>query len=126
MTVFIVLFFVLKDVDQWQENQLFRLLSAILLFVGGVIQILLLSKDKVEPLDERTQLIQYRTSSVSVIGILLYVYALVMTLYISYEFEVGLPVAWLWFIAYTTIFVAFMLHSGLYLLFEHKGVGYED
>lgn len=126
MTLFVVLFFVLEDLDQWQENQLFRLISAVLLFIGGVAQIMLLSQDKVEPFDERTQRIQYRTSSVAVIGILLYVYALVMTLYISYEFEAGLPVAWLWFIAYTTIFIAFILHSALYLIFEHIGVRYED
>jgi|LGOV01.1.fsa_nt_gb archaellum biogenesis protein FlaJ (TadC family) len=126
ITVLVLMFFQGDSVDEWGYNGVRRLVSAIAILLGIVVNTVMLSKNKKEPLDERSRAIQYRTSTYSLQFCVTYAFVLCMVLFLIYEKSESVPVSWLWFIAYTTFTLTFMLGSFLYFFLDRKGITYED
>lgn len=123
---FIILFFSVDDLVEWTwiKNRNKRIASAILLALGYVIFFIIQVKKKKERRDERTFLIELKASKVTMPLISMYVFLFGISLFVAYENEFVMPVSWVWFIAYTTIFLTYILYSGLYLWFDKRVDGY--
>jgi hypothetical protein len=70
--------------------------------------------------DERDLDTRRRAGSSGFIVTLIYVFALAVFLWDKYQPRGAVPVGWLWFLAYSTSFVAFISSSVIALVLEYK------
>jgi len=61
--------------------------------------------------DERDDAIARRANGVALIAVLVFVYSASTTLWLCYEDQGALPVGWMWFLAYATVFLGFLSHA---------------
>ena len=78
------------------------------------------AKDRSFGRDERDEDIQKRASSTGFIIVLVYVFALAIFLWERYQNRGFVPVGWMWFLAYSTSFAAFISTSSIALLLESR------
>ncbi len=104
-----------------------HLLGASFLGVGFVAYWLLLwitrkGEGGAPPFDERDTLIVARGNQVALVVVLLWVYLLTIGLWTVFESAGQVPVGWMWFLAYGSVIVAFVVSSGVSLILD-KGMG---
>ena len=73
--------------------------------------------------DERDEHIQGQSSGVALILVLVYVFFLCITLYEIYRESGCVPVGWMWFLGYTTVFWGYISNSALGLVLHSRMVG---
>jgi hypothetical protein len=73
--------------------------------------------------DERDQDIRNRANGTGFIAVLLYVFLLAIFLWEKYQGSGFVPVGWMWFLAYSTSFAAFISSSVAALVLESKESG---
>jgi threonine/homoserine/homoserine lactone efflux protein len=73
--------------------------------------------------DERDEHIQRQSSGVALILVLVYVFFLCITLYEIYRESGCVPVSWMWFLGYTSVFWGYISNSALGLVLHSRMVG---
>ena len=126
LVFFILLFFTGGGPSEWAKDRTRKLCIILVFGVGyfSYILMMIMTKSKtvdgVVHRDERDNLIEMRSSRAAFIIVLLYVYILSITLYVSYE-SVGLiPISWLWFLGYTSIIIGSISYASTSLLLDNK------
>ncbi len=76
--------------------------------------------------DERDEHIQRRSSGVALIFVLCFVFVLCITLYEIYRESECVPVGWMWFLGYTSVFWAYITHSAAALVFHSRMSGHGE
>ncbi len=74
--------------------------------------------------DERDEGIRRHANSVAFVVVLIYVFALSVFLWERFQAEGFVPAGWMWFLAYSTSFAAFISSSVIALILESKASGY--
>lgn len=122
-----VIFVTGDTIGEWGDNKVKTVLLALLFFIGFgtdmVLRILEKSKKWAMKRDERDKAIQYQSLSVGFIVLMIYLFVLCIGLYIYYEESKFIPVAWVWFIAYSTIVTANLI-IGYASIFFYRKQGY--
>lgn len=113
-------------IGEWGDNKTKTVLLAILFILGYgtdfIIRLIEKSKRWGLKRDERDKTVQYQALSVGFVLLMLYIFVLCIGLYVHYEESGYIPVAWVWFIAYSTIVVANLV-CGYASLFYYKKQG---
>lgn len=114
-------------IDNWGDNRTKTILLALLFLLGygmdltlGIVQ---KSKRYGFEFDERDDAISSKSMSIGFVLTLVYIFALSITLYTVYEKNGFLPIGWVWFIAYSTVFAAHLL-TGIPALFLYRKRGF--
>ncbi|MCK5759334.1 MAG: hypothetical protein KAH14_09600 [Clostridiales bacterium] len=119
-----ILFFSGDTINTWGDNRIKTLLMAALFligYVGNTILWLIFRKRKNKIVkDERDNYISLKSTSASYIATTVYIFILAISLYIKYESIGSVPVAWLWFIAYSLVVVSFLITSAFSLIYYYK------
>jgi hypothetical protein len=122
---FLLVFFSGDTIAQWGDNTLKTIMIAILFVLGyggdALLKFLFRKRCGVITEDERDQYIQSKAIEISFIMVLLYIFILSISLYTKYEASGMMPVAWVWFIAYTLILVANVFTSAAMLVIYFRG-----
>lgn len=107
-----------------------RFVSVAILFAAGYLSYFLMmfltrAKDRTEKIvkDERDEHIQRQSSGAALILVLIYVFSLCIILYEIYRQSECVPVGWMWFLGYTSIFWGYISHSALGLVLHSRMVG---
>lgn len=105
----------------------YRITTAILFLLPNISNIIILVlQRKHETTDERNKRFESISSTAAMIVLLVIVYLGCMSLYVAYEDVGTLSVSWLWYIAYSTAFLAFIVFNLTYVIVSIKGLGYEN
>ena len=123
---FLIIFFQGESVLEWGEDRTRIAISAILFAVGFILHFYFLFSNGKELFDERDKEIQYRSTTYTLIFSMMYVFILAITLFTIYEDSNYVPVAWLWFLAYTSLFITFIFGNFIYYIVDRKGIAYEN
>lgn len=101
-----------------------KLISAVAIFFGVWIDIWMLARNKKDAFDERILKLTHKSSSVSMIITLMFVFIFCIVLSEVYPDTVNS--SWFWMLGYLMIAVA-NISSGLsFIYFDLKGIPYED
>jgi hypothetical protein len=113
-------------IGEWEDNKTKSVLLAALFLLGYgtdfIIRIIEKSKRWGMKRDERDKTVQYQALSIGFILLMIYLFVLCIGLYEYYEGTGYIPIAWVWFIAYSTIVVANLV-SGYASLYYYKKQG---
>jgi hypothetical protein len=74
--------------------------------------------------DERDEMLESRAAGVTLAIILAYVYLLCFALWAYFQDGGSVPAGWLWFLAYSTMFLGMIVHGIFILLLAAGKVGY--
>ena len=105
--VLIIVFTSKGTIEAWGDNRTKTILLAALFFfgfTGDAVLRFVFRKSKVTT-DERDEFIQGQSLKVGYVVTVLYIFILSISLYTKYEVDGSVPIAWIWFIAYTLIVV---------------------
>lgn len=126
LVVFLILFFQGGGPSEWGNNRAVRVGSAVLFGCGYIVHFITLFRQKKEPLDERTSLIQLKSTNVSLVITIMYVFIFSITIYTKYTEQGTVPASWFWLLGYTTIFITYIVNSAAYIILERQENGYGD
>ncbi len=120
----VILFFSGDTINTWGDNQIKTILIATLFLIGYTGNLLLWlilrkRKNKIEK-DERDNYISLKSTSASFIATTIYIFVLAISLYLKYESVGSIPIAWVWFIAYSLVVVSFLITSAFSLIYYYK------
>lgn len=101
-----------------------KLLPAIGIFIGVWVDILMLSRNKKEVSDELIMKLSFRSSSISMIFTLVYVFLFCIVLTEVYPDKIYS--SWFWLLGYSMIAIANISSSVSFIILENKGLPYED
>ena len=76
--------------------------------------------------DERDDLVAQRASAVAFTLTLIYVYLTSLSLWEVYHDDQFVPVGWMWFLAYTSMFFGMFAHAIATLVLDVKVSGHDD
>ncbi len=106
-----------------------RFVFVAILFAAGylsyfIMMFLTRAKDKTATIvkDERDEHIQRHSSGTALILVLVYVFFLCIALYEIYRESECVPVGWMWFLGYTSVFWGYISHSTLGLILHLRMV----
>jgi hypothetical protein len=120
--LFTLIFFSSGTIENWGDNRTKTLMLAALFFVGyggdTVLRIIFRKRRIVK--DERDDYINLKAMSASFILSLIYVFIVAISLYTYFEAQGYLPIAWVWFIAYSLIVVANICGSAFSIFYYWK------
>ncbi|MCK5155204.1 MAG: hypothetical protein KAQ69_02150 [Spirochaetales bacterium] len=123
--LFLIVFFSGNTVAAWGDNRVKIVMLASLLGIGYIGQLILSivfrKRKNIITTDERDVIILNKAMSNSFIVTLIYLFLVAMALYLYYEKNGFVPVAWLWFIAYNVVMAANITTSGFLIFHHHKG-----
>ena len=120
LIAFIALFFVVSGPTEWGTDSNIKFMSAVIFGIGYIVFFFVQSKSKKVRKDERDYLIALKSSNATLIVILIYVFLLCISIFVYYEKAGFVPVSWMWFIAYTSVFLTYIINSGIYLWYEKR------
>ena len=110
-----------------------RFVFAAILFATGylsyfIMMFLTKAKDRTDKIvkDERDEHIQRRSSGTALILVLVYVFSLCISLYEIYRESECVPVGWMWFLGYTSVFWGYISHSALGLILHSRMSGHGE
>lgn len=124
---FVVLFFIVGKPATYTDTRIVRILISAIFGLGFLSYALMLFQTRLKPgqesyaSDERDEMISMQGANAGMIVVMVYVYVLAMGLFLNYE-EVGsVPVGWMWFLAYSTMLMAFLSASTITLILHQRG-----
>jgi hypothetical protein len=132
LLAFIFVFFIEGGPEDWIINKVKKIVTVVIIglaYFTYLLMILLTRKHSEEEFfvkDERDILIEMKSNKTAFIITLNYVYLISITIYLIYEKSRILPVSWMWFIAYTSIFVAYIASSFISLILYKRLSGDEE
>lgn len=107
--IFIFVFFSRGTIENWGDNiNKTIMIAALFLFgFGGDFILRLVFKNKKNKIikDERDDYISMKSMAISGISTFIYFFIVAISLYTKYEKAGCVPVAWVWFIAYSLVMV---------------------
>jgi len=106
--VLVIVFSTEGTIAQWSDNRTKTVLVAALFlfgFSGDAVLRIIFSKKRV-PTDERDKYIQNKALAAGYVITLIYIFILAISIYTKYENNGMVPVAWIWFIAYSLVIIA--------------------
>ncbi len=119
-----ILFFSKNTVNTWGDNRTKTLLVASLFlfgYAGDAILYFIFRKRKNKIVkDERDDYVSLKSTSAGFIFTLVYVFIIAISLYTKYESTGSVPIAWVWFIAYSLVVIANLSTSSFSLLYYYK------
>ena len=114
---FLSIFLSGNTVTEWGENTIETVTIACLFgfgFIGQIIASFIIKKKKNEiSKDERDEYVQLKAMPISFIITVMYIFILAISLYLQFETAKVIPVAWMWFLAYSLIVVANVSSSSI-------------
>lgn len=117
---FVIVFSSKGTIENWGDNKIKTVVIAFLFLVGlsgeFILRIIYRKKKNKIVVDERDEYITNKSLGAGYVITMLYIFILAITLYLKYESSGSVPVAWLWFIAYTLLIVANISSSAAALL----------
>lgn len=115
-----------STIGEWGDQRAKTLLLAVLFLIGYgtdfTIRFIEKSSKWGVKRDERDRDISYKAVTTGFVLLMLYLFTLCISLYVYYEESGYVPIAWIWFIAYSTIVVA-NLSSGYASLYFYRKQG---
>ena len=126
MIAFCLIFFSGGGPEQYSSERWRRVAGAAIIAFGYLSYALMAWLTRLPPRerpfgrDERDEDIQRRASSIGYVVVLVYVFALAIFLWEKYQGSGFVPVGWMWFLAYSTSFAAFISTSFIALILESK------
>jgi len=124
LVVFLLLFFSGSGPSEWGSNSTKRIIAAIFFGIGYIVFFTLQIRNKKSNYDERDTLIQLKAGNSAMVIVLMFVFILSIGSFVIYEEEGQLPISWMWFLGYSTVFLTYIVNSGLYLYYEKREQGY--
>lgn len=108
--IFVFIFFSKDTISSWGDNTNKTIMLAVLFFFGfgGDFVLRLIFKNRKNKIikDERDDYITMKSMGFSAIATFIYIFIVAISLYIKYEEAGSVPVAWVWYIAYSLVMVA--------------------
>lgn len=126
MAAFSVIFFLGEGPERYHMERWRRLAGAAIIVFGYLSFGLMLFLTRVRPgsrsmaRDERDEAINRRANATAFIVVLVYVFALSIFLWERHQESGLVPVGWMWFLAYSMSFAAFISSSVIALILESK------
>lgn len=124
LVVFIYLFAIATGPIGWMAQKNIRFMCALLFGGGYLVFSLILFKTRKIKSDEREYLVELKAVKATSISILMYVFIFGITIYTIYENNQVMPASWMWFLAYTSAFLFYILNSAYFLYYDRKEEGY--
>jgi hypothetical protein len=129
MAAFSVIFFLGEGPERYALERWRRLAGAAIIAGGYILYILMNFLTRTRPggdvdRDERDEGIRMRANAVAFVVVLVYVFALSIFLWERHQDGGFVPVGWMWFLAYSTSFAAFISSSVIALILESKASGH--
>lgn len=126
MTAFSLIFFLGEGPEEYHMERWRRVAGAAIIAAGylsyGVM--LFLTRDRPGShgifSDERDKGIRRQANATAYVIVLLYVFALSIFLWERYQDSGLVPVGWMWFLAYSMSFLAFLSSSVIALILEYR------
>lgn len=122
---FLSIFLTGDTLATWGDNRIKTIVVAALFLAGfggdAILNIVYRKRKNLVTRDERDDWIQKQALSGGFIATLLYVFLVTISLYTKFESSGLVPVAWLWFIAYSLICVANISVTAFSVYFYRKG-----
>ena len=124
LVVFIYLFAITTGPIGWMAQKNIRFMCALLFGGGYLVFSLILFKTRKIKSDEREYLVELKAVKATSISILMYVFIFGITIYTVYENKQMMPASWMWFLAYSSAFLFYILNSAYFLYYDRKEEGY--
>ena len=122
---FLSVFLTGNTIENWGDNHTKTVLLAFLFGIGYlghfILTIVFRKRKCIITKDERDEYFQSRAITNSFIVTLIYIFVVTISLYTYYEKIGFVPIAWIWFIAYSLILVANISASGFTIFFYRNG-----
>jgi hypothetical protein len=103
-----LVFFLSGGAASYADDPIRMLVAAVILGAGfiGYFSMLYLTREKEDDKslirDERDLEIARQANEIALVAVLVFVFSVSITLFLSYETAGSLPVGWMWFLAYAT------------------------
>jgi len=120
LVIFLSLYIVGSGPNEWGTNSNIRFMTVIVFGVGYLAFSIIQLRGRKFKKDEREYLIELKSIKATMTSILMYVYFFGIVIYAFYENSVLMPASWMWFLAYTTVFLSYIINSGFYLWYEKR------
>ncbi len=131
MVSFTAVFFSSGGPEAFVHDRARILIGAVLIGVGFLSPLLvshfagLPSRGQPVVRDERDDLVAQRASGIAFTLTLIYVYVTSLSLWEVYHDEQFVPVGWMWFLAYTSVFFGMLAHAIATLVLDVKVSGHD-
>lgn len=125
VTLIFIIVFYRPNMALFGYDVLAKLAGTFFIFVAITLDFMLRYKTRHTVIDERDLKIQGKSSALTAIFTVIYVYFFCI---IMYEVSGGYTVDadWFWFLGYSTLAVYFITNNFSYFIYESKGVPYEN
>lgn len=121
--VFIPIFFSGGGPETWIADDRRAIVAAVIFLFGFLAYFIVMGMTRGrDEKDERDRLIQGKACKTALILALLYVYLLNIILYEIYHDANAVPAGWMWFVAYSTVFIGTITASTASLIYYRKGI----
>ena len=108
--ILIFIFFSKGTISNWGDNKIKTVMLAVLFVFGfgGDFVLRMVFKNKKNKIikDERDDYISMKSMGISAVTTFIYIFIVAISLYTKYEEAGSVPVAWVWYIAYSLVMVA--------------------
>ncbi len=128
LAAFMILFFSSGGPEGFAHDK-GRIVTVAILFAAGFVAFFVMmgltGKKRGSGLnrDERDEMLESRAGGVTLAIILAYVYFLSIALWAYFQDDGSVPAGWMWFLAYSTVFLGMIVHGILTLLLAAGKVG---
>jgi hypothetical protein len=122
---FVVFFFFVGSPDSYANTKPVRIAVGIVFAIGYLSYAGMLYLTRIRSgnpsiiADERDELIAGKGSNAGMIVVLIYVFLLAISLWENFQDEGCVPVGWMWWLAYSTTFMAY-ISSSVAILILHR------
>jgi hypothetical protein len=129
MAAFSAIFFLWGGPERYVLEKWRHVAGAVIIAGGYMLYLIMNFLTRTRPggevgRDERDEGIRNRANSIAFVVVLVYVFALAIFLWERYQGVGFVPAGWMWFLAYSTSFAAFISSSVIALILESKASGY--
>ena len=132
LTGLTVLFFSGGGAETYVQDTTRKILVAVLLALGYLLLFLVMflvrlkSKDKTTLMDERDERIARQALGTAFIVFAIYVFLMCISLYEIYNRSEVMPVGWMWFLAYSSGFIAILSRAIITLVLYKRMSGHGE
>lgn len=127
LLAFVLLFFFAGGGPGTFVGDKVRFVVVAVIFLGGYISyftMLYLTRSNPDDVprlvDERDESIASQASGVAFLAVLGYVYLICIILHLTYEESGCMPVGWMWFLGYSSIFMGYIMHAATALAIDRR------
>ena len=128
-SAFGLVFFLGGGAVTYADDSIRMLVSAVILAAGfiGYFSMLYLTREKSNGKalvrDERDLEIARQANEIALVAVLVFVFAVCITLFLGYETACSLPVGWMWFLAYATACFGLLAQAAATLVLHREMSG---